>query len=141
MLRASSPALLEVLSAKSWPVSGSLGDLLLMARADVPSTIWSQAFSHDLAWLPKLVHVEVPRTYSISSHSSELLPSFINLTVSRVEHKLCPLFAFNGSQDTTRSGVSSGFLNPHPKEEEDDLAGISKAVKGTEAETVSVPLH
>lgn len=138
-LRASSSALLEILSTEAWPVSGSLGDLLLVARADVSSTIWGQAFPPNLVWLPKLVHVEVPRTYSISSHSPELLPSFINLTVSRVEHKLCPLLAFVGSQDIIRSGVSSGFLNPHPKEEEDELTRVPKAVKGTEAETVSAP--
>jgi hypothetical protein len=140
MLRASSTALLEVLSSESWPVSGSLGDLLLLARSGVSSSFWDQTFTDDLSWLPKLVPVEVPRTYSISSYSSELLPSFINLTVSRVEHKLCPLLAFDGSADIIRSGISSGFLNPHPHEEEDEYTGVPGAVKGEDDETVRCQL-
>ncbi|KAF8471890.1 hypothetical protein BDZ91DRAFT_716758 [Kalaharituber pfeilii] len=127
LLRASSTALLEVLASDTWPISGSLGDLLLVARAGVSTSIWEQAFPEDLSWLPKLVPVEVPRTYSISSYSSELLPSFINLTVSRTEHKLCLLLAFDGSQDIVRSGVSSGFLNPHP---DDERARIPGAIMG-----------
>jgi hypothetical protein len=136
MLRASSTALLEVLSSESWPVIGSLGDLLLLARSGVSSSVWDQVFTDDLSWLPKMVPVEVPRTYSISSYSSELLPSFINLTVSRVEHKLCPLLAFDGSEDIIRPGVSSGFLDPHPAEEEDEFNNAPGAIKGDDDGTV-----
>jgi hypothetical protein len=136
MLRASSTGLLEVLASESWPVSGSLGDLLSLARSGVSSTIWDSVFEQDLSWLPKLVPVEVPRTYSISSFSSELLPSFVNLTVSRVEHKLCPLLTFDGSKDILRSGISSGFLNPHPSEE--DESEVPTAVKGGDEDMVSL---
>lgn len=129
---------MEVLALESWPVNGSLGDLLLVARSGVSSSIWEQAFAEDLSWLPKLVPVEVPRTYSISSYSSELLPSFINLTVSRTEHKLCPLLAFDNSSDILRSGVSSGFLNPHPEDEQMEVPSVIKGSITEETEKVSV---
>jgi sulfite reductase alpha subunit-like flavoprotein len=135
-LRTASTSLLEVLSSDTWPVSGSLGDLLNIARSGVSPNIWDSAFSSDLGWLPKLVPVEVPRTYSISSYSSELLPSVVDLTVSRVEHKLCPLLAFDGSQDILRSGISSGFLNPHPSEE--DESTIPRAIKCSDDDTVLI---
>ncbi|KAF8536061.1 hypothetical protein BDD12DRAFT_935731 [Trichophaea hybrida] len=128
MLRASSTGLLEVLASESWPVSGSLGDLLGLAQSGVSSSIWDSVFGQDLSWIPKLVPVEVPRTYSISSFSDQLLPSFVNLTVSRVEHKLCPLLTFDGSNDILRSGISSGFLNPHPSEDE-DASDIPASIK------------
>ena len=76
MLRASSNTVLQVLATNEWPVRASLGDLLQAAVQDTPSRIWDQAFdlSGNLSWLSDLVPIEVPRTYSISTHSDELLP-------------------------------------------------------------------
>ncbi|KAJ4374846.1 hypothetical protein N0V83_001924 [Neocucurbitaria cava] len=121
LLRASSNSVLQVLATDEWPVRASLGDLLQSAVNDTPTRIWDQAFDRDsnLLWLTELIPVEVPRTYSISSFSDELLPSTVDLTISRSEFELCSTFA--GSNKITRNGVSSGFLNPPIGEEMDVL--------------------
>ncbi|KAF2026478.1 hypothetical protein EK21DRAFT_74173 [Setomelanomma holmii] len=132
LLRASSNSVLQVLATNEWPVRASLGDLLQAALNDTPARIWDQAFelSHNLAWLATLIPLEIPRTYSISTFSDELLPSTVDLTISRSEYDLCSTFA--GSSKTTRNGVSSGFLNPQVGEEmdvlddEDVLIGVSR---------------
>jgi sulfite reductase alpha subunit-like flavoprotein len=121
LLRASSNTVLQMLASDEWPVRGSLGDLLQAAIQDTASRIWDQAFdlSGNLSWLADLVPVEVPRTYSISTFSDELLPSTVDLTISRSNYELCPLLA--GNAKITRHGVSSGFLNPPVSEEMDVL--------------------
>lgn len=135
MLRASSNSVLQVLATDEWPVRGSLGDLLQSAVLDTPSSVWDQAFDlqGDMAWLGELIPVEVPRTYSISSFPDELLPSTVDLTVSRSEYQLCSTFA--GKDHVARSGVSSGFLNPavtsHDETmpiDEDVMIGVSRPV-------------
>lgn len=109
---------MRVLASDTWPVRGSLGDLLSAARTEVIPELWNKAFNpDDLSWLPRLIAVEVPRTYSISSHSDELLPSSLDLTVSRVNHSVFPALLLSGSRREVCAGVSSGFLNPHPEEE------------------------
>ncbi|KAK3315893.1 hypothetical protein B0H66DRAFT_273438 [Apodospora peruviana] len=112
MVRASSNTVLEVLATEEWPVRGTLGDLLQGAVTDTNPHIWDRAFDldGDMRWLTDLIPVEVPRTYSISTYSQELLPSTVDLTVSRAEYKLCSTFA--GNEDITCAGVGSGFLNP-----------------------------
>lgn len=132
MLRASSNTALQVLATDEWPVRGSLGDLLQSAVQDTPQAVWDSAFNlQDLSWLCELVPVEVPRTYSISSFPDELLPSTVDLSVSRSEYQLSSTFA--GDARITRSGVSSGFLNPIVASndemipiEEDILIGVSR---------------
>lgn len=135
LLKASSNTLLRVLATTEWPVRGSLGDLLQAAVVDTPVQIWDQAFdlSGDLSWLCDLIAVEVPRTYSISNCPDELLPSSVDLTISRAGYKLCDTFARD--QDVTRHGVSSGFLNPAVgsaddvlTQEQDILIGVSRPV-------------
>ncbi|RTE84325.1 hypothetical protein BHE90_001192 [Fusarium euwallaceae] len=133
LLHASSNTVLQVLATEEWPVGGSLGDLLQKALIDTPPQIWDKAFSLDnLDWLPELVQLEVPRTYSISSHTNELLPNTVDLTISRAEYKLCSMFS--QGQHVTRAGVSSGFFNPHPSSAEgsilsdDVLLGVSRPV-------------
>lgn len=130
MLRASSNTVLQVLATKEWPVRGSLGDLLQAAVQDTPAAIWDRAFdlSNDLFWLSDLIPVEVPRTYSISSYPEELLPSSVDLSVSRSEYKLCSTFA--GNMDVTRAGVSSGFLNPPVDSPENALSGDEDVLVG-----------
>jgi sulfite reductase alpha subunit-like flavoprotein/predicted heme/steroid binding protein len=130
LLHASSNTVLQVLATEEWPVNGSLGDLLQRAVVDTPGHIWNRAFSlDDLSWLSELVQLEVPRTYSISSYSDELLPSTVDLTIARAEYKLSSIFA-NG-QHIMRNGVSSGFFNPHPSsargsESDQVLLGVSR---------------
>lgn len=103
LLRASSVTL-RILGSSEWPVQGSLGDLLLAAINDVPEDTWDAAFSlQDLSWLPALVSLEVPRTYSVSKFSHEALPGSVDLTVSRAEHAVCPLLVAAGA-DKTISG-------------------------------------
>jgi len=121
MLRASSHTVLQVLATNEWPVRASLGDLLQAAVGDTSPRIWDQAFdlSGNLSWLADLISVEVPRTYSISNFSDELLPSTIDLTISRSDYELCSTFA--GANKVIRHGVSSGFLNPPVAEEMDVL--------------------
>lgn len=134
MLRASSMTALQVLATEEWPVRGTIGDLLQSAVLDTPSAVWDSAFSlDDLSWLCELIQVEVPRTYSISNYPDELLPSFVDLSVSRSEYQLCSTFA--GDQKIARTGVSSGFLNPIVGSndeiipiEEDILIGVSRPV-------------
>ncbi|KAF4437279.1 hypothetical protein F53441_13087 [Fusarium austroafricanum] len=110
LLHASSNTVLQVLATDEWPVRGSLGDLLQNAITDTPSQIWDKAFSLDnLDWLPNLVQVEVPRTYFVSSYSKEVLPTTVDLTISRAEYKVSSIFS--QGQNITRAGVSSGFLN------------------------------
>ncbi|KAI1340878.1 cytochrome b5-like Heme/Steroid binding domain-containing protein [Xylariaceae sp. FL0016] len=130
LLHASSNTVLQVLATEEWPVRGSLGDLLQDALMDTPPQIWDKAFSLDnLSWLAELIPLEVPRTYSIASHTEELLPSTVDLAVSRAEYKLCG--TFSKGEDVSRSGVSSGFLNPYPASDDisfDDeiLIGVSR---------------
>lgn len=132
MLRASSNTVLQALATTEWPVRGSLGDLLQAAVADTNSHIWDRAFDlNDLSWLADLISVEVPRTYSISAYSQELLPSTVDLTISRAEYKLCSSLAGNG--DVSCAGVGSGFLNPFLSSndelietDEDILIGVSR---------------
>lgn len=132
MLRASSNTALQVLATEEWPVRGSLGDLLQSAVLDTPQAVWDSAFNlQDLSWLCELVPVETPRTYSISSSPDELLPSTVDLSVSRSEYQLSSTFA--GESRVTRCGVSSGFLNPVVASndemipiEEDILIGVSR---------------
>lgn len=113
MVRVSS-ATLQVLGSEMWPVIGSLGDLLLAALNDVPDKAWDQAFPlNNLSWLATMISPEVPRTYSISCFPFELLPSTLDLTVSRVDHPMSPMLLYDG-QPQTRPGVCSGFLNPDP---------------------------
>lgn len=114
LVRVSSSAALRVLGSQSWPVNGSIGDLLVAVLNDVSEDVWDQAFSlTDLSWLPALIAPEVPRTYSISSYSFDLLPETLDLTVARAEHEVSPLLVMDGKK-TTRPGVCSGFLNPDP---------------------------
>ncbi|KAK3998190.1 alpha subunit of putative sulfite reductase [Cladorrhinum sp. PSN332] len=112
MLRASSNTILQVLATTEWPVRGSLGDLLQAALTDTNPHIWDQAFdlTRDLAWLTDLIPVEIPRTYSISNYSQELLPSAVDLSISRAEYNVSSTFA--GNDEVLRAGVGSGFLNP-----------------------------
>ncbi|KAK1851941.1 cytochrome b5-like Heme/Steroid binding domain-containing protein [Colletotrichum chrysophilum] len=130
MLHASSNTVLQVLSTDEWPVRGSLGDLLQDAVTDTPPQIWDRVFNlEDLSWLADLVKLEVPRTYSIASYTEELLPETVDLAVSRSEYKLCSTFA--KGRDISRSGVSSGFLNPPVEMGEIDsddelLIGVSR---------------
>lgn len=134
LLRASSVTALQILATEEWPVRGTLGDLLQSAVLDTPSAVWDSAFGlEDLSWLCELVQVEVPRTYSISNYPDELLPSSVDLTISRSEYQLCSTFA--GDAKIMRSGVSSGFLNPTVGSndeiipiEEDILIGVSRPV-------------
>ncbi|ETN42751.1 uncharacterized protein HMPREF1541_01909 [Cyphellophora europaea CBS 101466] len=131
-LRASSSTVLRVLGSEMWPVQGTLGDLLQLAVAEASPTIWDQAFDlSDLSWLPRLIPVETPRTYSISNFSNEMLPGTIDLTVARNEYKLASVLDA-GQDSTVRYGVSSGCLNPDPcvaddmSDEEQYLIGISR---------------
>ncbi|OTA80529.1 hypothetical protein M434DRAFT_37948 [Hypoxylon sp. CO27-5] len=130
LLAASSNTVLQVLATDEWPVRGSLGDLLQDALMDTPAHIWDKAFNlENLSWLAELIPVEVPRTYSIASYTDELLPSTVDLAISRAEYKLCSTFS---KQDTVnRAGVASGFFNPHPPSDDmvsDDeiLVGVSR---------------
>ncbi|KAK4236570.1 sulfite reductase [NADPH] flavoprotein alpha-component [Achaetomium macrosporum] len=133
MLRASSNIVLRVLATTEWPVRGTLGDLLQAAVMDTSPHIWDKAFdlTGDLSWLADLIAVEVPRTYSISHYAQDLLPSTVDLTISRAEYKLCSTFA--GGSDVNCAGVGSGFLNPFLSSndelietDEDILIGVSR---------------
>ncbi|KAK3900396.1 alpha subunit of putative sulfite reductase [Staphylotrichum tortipilum] len=133
LLRASSNTVLQVLATTEWPVRGTLGDLLQAAVTDTNPLIWDRAFDlgGDLSWLVDLVSVEVPRTYSISNCSRELLPTTVDLTISRAEYKLCSTFA--GNADVMCAGVGSGFFNPFLSSndelieaDEDILIGVSR---------------
>ncbi|KAH7077016.1 hypothetical protein BKA63DRAFT_565377 [Paraphoma chrysanthemicola] len=148
-LRACSKSTLKILSSDYWPVKGSLGDLLQLAISEAPVDVWDHAFDlNNLAWLPKLISLEVPRTYSISNSSSELLPSTIDLTVSRVEATRDPIFASVQPQ-LPLYGVSSGFLNPAPDTMEfscdaDDgstvLIGVSRPIQFQLPSSTTVPV-
>lgn len=130
MLAASSNTVLQVLATDEWPVRGSLGDMLQAALMDTPTHIWDKAFSLDnLSWLAELISVEVPRTYSIASYTDELLPSTVDLAISRAEYKVCS--TFSKQEDISRAGVASGFFNPSPPSDDmvsDDeiLVGVSR---------------
>jgi len=133
LLRASSNTLLQILATTEWPVRASLGDLLQAAVMDTPSEIWDQAFdiSGNLSWLSELLPVEVPRTYSISNWPDELLPSTVELTVSRSEYNLC--HTLSGPSPALRYGVGSSFLNPPISgkdefiiDDEELLVGVSR---------------
>ncbi|KAF2682379.1 hypothetical protein K458DRAFT_405660 [Lentithecium fluviatile CBS 122367] len=148
-LRASSQTTLKLLASDEWPVKGSIGDLLQTAIAEVPQDVWDRAFDlSNLAWLPKLISLEVPRTYSISNSSDELLPSLIDLTVSRTESARDPIF--RGVQPALPLyGVSSGFLNPapgvlqYPCDTADDqmvLIGVSRPIQFQLPPSTTVPV-
>lgn len=129
MLRASSKTVLQVLAATEWPVRASLGDILQAAVAETPDHIWDQAFDlqNGLHWLTDLVEVEVPRTYSISNYPDELLPSSIDLTVSRSEYNVSSIFQ---DSEVPRHGVGSSFLNPPMSAQEEFLADDEELLIG-----------
>jgi len=138
----------KILTSNEWPVKGSVGDLLQTAIAEVSEHIWDGAFDlTNLAWLPKLITPEVPRTYSISNSSSELLPSFIDLTVYRTESTRDPIFE-GIKPDLPLYGVSSGFLNPNPErfdpydttDDQEVLIGVSRPVQFQLPPSPRVPL-
>ncbi|KAB5589320.1 Nitrate reductase [NADPH] [Ceratobasidium theobromae] len=104
----------QILASSEWPVQGSLGDLLVAAVNDVPKDVWNRAFDpRDLSWLPALMSLEVPRTYSVSTFSGDGLPDSVDLTVSRAEYRVCQQLVATGAEGTI-PGVASGFLNPNP---------------------------
>jgi sulfite reductase alpha subunit-like flavoprotein len=148
-LRASSRSTLSILSSEEWPVKGSLGDLLQLAISEAPQDIWDRAFDlENLAWLPKLISLEVPRTYSISNSSIELLPSTIDLTVSRTETARDPIFEAV-QPSLPLYGVSSGFLNPasntldyssDPTNDEAVLIGVSRPIQFQLPPSSTVPV-
>ncbi|KAL3420190.1 sulfite reductase flavoprotein alpha-component [Phlyctema vagabunda] len=130
MLRASSNILLQVLATTEWPVRASLGDLLQAAVTDTAPHIWDQAFdlSGKVSWLSELIPIEVPRTYSISNYPDELLPSTVDLTVSRSNYNVCPSLA--GQSPVLRHGVGSGFLNPPMSSQEEFIADDEELLVG-----------
>ncbi|OAL19434.1 hypothetical protein AYO22_09596 [Fonsecaea multimorphosa] len=144
-LRASSSSVLKVLGSEMWPVEGSIGDLLQLAVTEVPSTIWDRAFNlSELSWLPKLIPIEVPRTYSISNYSNELLPSTLDLTVARTESQIAPIMQ-STNPCNRRHGVSSGCLNPDPSsgelfDDEEYLIGISRPINFQLPVTMTGPI-
>jgi len=132
MLRASSNTILQVLATTEWPVRATLGDLLQVAVTETPAHIWDQAFdlSGNLLWLTEMVQIEVPRTYSISNYPDELLPSTVDLTVSRSDYEVSSIFS---GSTPLRHGVGSSFLNPPVSlqgefitDEEELLIGVSR---------------
>ena len=129
-LRASSNTLLQILATTEWPVRASFGDLLQAAVVDTSPHIWDQAFdlSGTLSWLPELVPIEVPRTYSISNCPDELLPSTVDLTVSRSNFSLCP--SLSKASNIIRHGVSSGFLNPQVDDHDELIAADEELLVG-----------
>lgn len=149
MLRASSRTTLAILASDEWPVKGSVGDLLQTAIEEAPQDIWDRAFDlMNLEWLPKLIKLEVPRTYSISNASDGLLPSMIDLTVSRTETPRNPLFSAV-QPSLPLYGVSSGFLNPHPQvmdfpcaasDDEGVLIGVSRPIQFQLPPSSTVPV-
>ncbi|KAG9237782.1 sulfite reductase flavoprotein alpha-component [Amylocarpus encephaloides] len=130
MLRASSNTVLQVLATEEWPVRASLGDVLQASVAEVSSHIWDQAFdlTGNFSWLAELIPIEVPRTYSISNYPEELLPSTVDLTISRSDYKLCS--TFSGSSTIIRHGVSSNFLNPVVDSEDEFIADDDELLIG-----------
>jgi len=146
-LRASSPTTIKLLASSEWPIRGSIGDLLQKCVTEVSPTTWDHAFSLDnISWLAKLISIEVPRTYSISNFSQELLPSMIDLTVSRTEAACSPLLRQPSSSGVTY-GVSSGFLNPNPQsndfscgDTQDVLIGISRPINFQLPPSTAVPI-
>lgn len=146
LLKASSPAIAKVLGSDTWPVQGTLGDLLQLAAADVPRAIWKQAFNlKELSWLSKFIAVETPRTYSISNHYDGLLPSTIDLTVARTEYRVAEMLD-TGLTSAARCGVSSGCLNPVPAasdgmtDDEEYLIGIARPLNFQLPTTMSGPI-
>lgn len=129
MLRASSNTVLQVLATTEWPVRASLGDILQAAVMETPTHIWDQAFdlSGNLIWLSELVKIEVPRTYSISNYPDELLPSTVDLTVSRSDYTISPIFSDSSS---LRHGVGSSFLNPPVSAQEEFIADDEELLVG-----------
>ena len=146
VLRASSSFVLKILGSDTWPVQGTIGDLLQLAVSEVPRAMWDQAFDlTDLSWLPKLIPLETPRTYSISNHSNELLPSTLDLTVSRNEYAVTSVLD-TGLSSKIRYGVSSGCLNPDPSiseamvDDEEYLIGISRPLNFQLPVTMTGPI-
>ena len=145
-LRASSSTVVKLLGSEMWPVQGTVGDMLQLAVTEVSPTIWDRAFDlKELSWLPKLIPIEVPRTYSISNYSNELLPSTLDLTVARNEYQLAPVLQ-SGSTTNQRFGVSSGCLNPDPSQaekmidDEEYLIGISRPLNFQLPATMTGPV-
>ncbi|KAI8812200.1 hypothetical protein BJ742DRAFT_880965 [Cladochytrium replicatum] len=132
-------------------IDAHLGDLFASISEELTPTVVANTFPTTFAgtglrWLLDIVPPEVPRMYSIScSGMDDALPSYIDLTVSRVNHPLVRSLAFNGENIgllNTRWGVSSGFLNPHPTLE--GLEGNPMVIADDAEEVfigVSRPLH
>ena len=106
-----------------------MGDLLQAAVAETPTQVWDQALdlSGNLLWLSELVKIEVPRTYSISNYPGGLLPSTIDLMVSRSTHRLSSTY---DDPDPIRYGVGSSFLNPPVTDEEEYITDDEELLVG-----------
>jgi hypothetical protein len=149
LLRSSLRSTQHILTSQKWPVKGSLGDLLQLAISEVSQEICHHAFDlNNLHWLPKLLSLEVPRPYSISNSSNELLPSMIDLTVSRTEAARHPIFD-KVQPVLPLYGVSSGLLNPSPdmpdyrsntSSESSVLIGVSRPIQFPPPSSTTVPV-
>lgn len=147
MLHGMSTSTKRLLSANAWPVKGSIGDLLQVASAEIPEEVWSRIFGHtNLDWLPRLITLEVPRTYSISNSSIELLPGAIDLTVSRTETERDAMF-HHVQPFLPLYGMSSSFLNPAPdmkadyaSDDEAALIGVSRPIQFQLPASTTIPV-
>jgi sulfite reductase alpha subunit-like flavoprotein len=149
LLRSSSRSTQQILASQKRPVKSNLGDLLQLSISEVPQEIWDYAFDlNNLHWLPKLLSLEVPRTYSISNSSNELLLSMIYFTVPRTETARDPIFD-KIQPVLPLYGVSSGFLNPSPdmpdyrsntSSESSILIGVSRPIQFQPPSSTTVPV-
>lgn len=115
----------KLLESNTWPVMGTLGDILQRAIEEVSPVIWDTIFDLEhLSWLTQIISVGVPRVYGISSPAlmGSSLPSTVKITVSRVRYAVHPELD-SGLESTTRNGMTSEALNPEDSDISDHSDG------------------
>lgn len=115
------PLITKLLESNTWPLMGTLGDVLQMAIEQVSPVIWDTVFDlYHLSWLPDMIPVAEPRAYGISCSAlmGESLASSVKVTVSRVSYEVDASLD-DGLEPSKRCGMASRALNPHPEEIED----------------------
>ncbi|KPI36763.1 uncharacterized protein AB675_11784 [Cyphellophora attinorum] len=116
MFHGTSPLVKKLLASESWPVMGTLGDVLQRAIEEVSPIVWDTIFDLEhLSWLTQLVSVGTPQLYCISSPAlmGSGLPSVVKIMVERVSYDV-PVELDSGLESTKRFDMTSQALHPDP---------------------------
>ena len=109
------PLVKKLLTWDTWPVAGTLGDVLQRAIEEVSPVVWDTIFDLEhLAWLTQMIPVGTPHPYAISASPlmGSSLASSVKITVERFQYQVHAELD-SGLESTIRFGTTSEALHPH----------------------------